>query len=564
MIRRDMKTLNVILTGLLCVSAQAATSDSLFPSGGSSFTGAAGNIIFNGQQFVTPTVQSNGAIQFVFLDTNGMAVSNLSLSITGSSPRVALNGNDYLLAWLDSDSTLFCARVTNSVLSTISLVAPNVVAETISFRAANGSFLAVWQSGDSNGVINARWLASDGSPSGSSFAVAPGASPQYGPGLNNEGTNYLVCWMEQNVQSNDWRVVARFVDPNGPLGAPFDVSQSNSFRPHPTACSFGTNFLVAWSWDEGVCSYLQWDQRTETASITSGWYQVVSGRIVSATGTVLGKDFLIARNPYWNTNPVVAFGNGNFLAAWATAEQDLFQGLQRVQLLSANGSRNGYPIHAVRIGGKINQPRLCFGQGRFCALYSQYGDTSPEGTFSAVFDHEQMEAPTLINLRRTTNGSIAVESSRTYSSWDGNTYTRDEFIETSTNAVDWTIGYPRWWNYTLTLQDLPLLPAYPIWLEDNNHHYFRSTTNIAEPHRLFVRVVDRKWQCIEQLRGLDWAKQQWAVDNKKASWDTPTVGELVGPTSYLVTEPFCPHGGVYSLGYIGIKPTCSIGLNHTL
>jgi hypothetical protein len=259
---------------------------------------------------------------------------------------------------------------------------------------------------------------------------------------------------------------------------------------------------------------------------------------------------------------VIAFGNGNFLAAWATTEAQGKQGLQRLQLFSADGSRNGYPIHTIRLGELSNRPRISFGAGRFCVLYPHF--LSDERTLSLMVDHEEMEPPALVNLRRTTNGSIAVESSRTYRSWDGNMHARNESIETSTNGVDWTAGYPRWWNYGLTLRDLPTLPEWPIWIPDGNGSYVPAITNITERHQLFVRVADHKWPCIEQMRSLDWAKQQWAVDNKKVNTDTPADLELFGSSRYLPAKPACPQGGVYGLGSVQSKPVCSIGLNHTL
>jgi len=554
-----MKPLGVLLAGLFCALGQAAVSDALFPLGGTNFPGSAGNVVFNGEHFVTPTVQSNGAIRLVFLNTNGFVISNFSLAITGSSPRVAFGSGSHLLTWLNADSTMLCVRVSNGVLSAPLTVATNVADETISLRVASGNFLTVWQSIGSNGIVNARWLASDGSPLSSTFAVAPSASAQYGPSLNNEGTNYLVCWMEQNAQSNDWRVVARFIDETGPLGLPFDVSQTNSFAPHPTGCSFGTNFLVAWSWDEGIHFYSDFyaDQ------YTNAWYQVICGRMVSASGSTVSNSFVIARNPFWNTNPVVAFGNGNFLTAWATAEQHGRQGLQRLQPLLANGARSGYPIHALRFSEHSNRPRVCFGAGRFCVLYPYYRHGIPdEPTHSLMVGHEQMEAPALVNLRRT-NGSIAVKSSRTYRSWNG-TYPWNEVVETSTNGVDWRLQYPRWQNNPLMLLDLPQLTQWPTWVMSTNGSYVPAVTNIAEPHQLFVRAVDHKWPCIERLRSLDWAKQHWAVENKKANTDMPVDSDLFGPTKYLPARPVCPQNGVYLLNNVDIKPQCSVGLNHTL
>jgi uncharacterized phage infection (PIP) family protein YhgE len=66
--------------------------------------------------------------------------------------------------------------------------------------------------------------------------------------------------------------------------------------------------------------------------------------------------------------------------------------------------------------------------------------------------------------------------------------------------------------------------------------------------------------CFNNLRLLDAAKQQWALQNKKQPTDTPTMEDLrpyfgQGPNAVL---PVCPDGGVYTLGPVSDKPTCSI------
>jgi hypothetical protein len=65
--------------------------------------------------------------------------------------------------------------------------------------------------------------------------------------------------------------------------------------------------------------------------------------------------------------------------------------------------------------------------------------------------------------------------------------------------------------------------------------------------------------CINNLRLIDASKQQWALENKKQSTDTPVMDDLRpyigrGPNGEL---PVCPDGGVYTLGAVGEKPTCS-------
>jgi hypothetical protein len=66
--------------------------------------------------------------------------------------------------------------------------------------------------------------------------------------------------------------------------------------------------------------------------------------------------------------------------------------------------------------------------------------------------------------------------------------------------------------------------------------------------------------CINNLRLIDAAKQQWALENRKQNTDTPTMDDLRpylghGPNGEL---PICPDGGVYTVGAIAEKPTCNI------
>ena len=63
--------------------------------------------------------------------------------------------------------------------------------------------------------------------------------------------------------------------------------------------------------------------------------------------------------------------------------------------------------------------------------------------------------------------------------------------------------------------------------------------------------------CINNLRQIDGAKQQWALEKQKGSNDVPTHAEVA---LYLKNNkfPVCPARGKYTLGRGGVDPTCSI------
>ena len=63
--------------------------------------------------------------------------------------------------------------------------------------------------------------------------------------------------------------------------------------------------------------------------------------------------------------------------------------------------------------------------------------------------------------------------------------------------------------------------------------------------------------CINNLRLIDGAKQQWALEKQKPSGALLTTGDLA---PYLKTNalPTCPAGGVYTINPVGYAPLCSI------
>ena len=555
-----MKAFSFLMSVLLCASVHAATSDILMGLGGGTFDGAPGNVIYDGQRFLTPAVASNGSIQLMVISTNsGQVISTNSLSVIGSTPRLALNGPNYLLVWLDTNATpslLKCARVSDFTLSAQFTLATNVMEETLSLSGRAAPFIAVWQSADSNSVVYGRAVNADGSAAADTFAVAPGAQPQRYPSIDTDGSNHLVCWMEQNVESNDWRVVARAISNAAPVGVAATISQTNSFSPHPTACSFGTNYLLAWSADEGPYPYCfdgvySWPGTNCCCGSvpTNYWFPMVYGRMASRDGNTAGSVFQIFRYHGANTNPAVAFGQDRYLAGYANSWQ-VFYYLERgpsrpssLQPLAPDGSRVQNPIPvfssnlppAVMARTSTLAPRVGFGAGRFCALYPTtsrffFGDTDhPSPTIVILLSSDLPEQIRITDFSRATNGvlsmsGIVVNQSMTNSLDD---------IEVSTNLTNWI---------SKRSSDL---------------------SNLTNQARLFVRGVDTSRPCIENLRAIVWAKEQWVFDKKYSNTDTPLINELVGTNLYLATEPHCPSGGSYPPTSIQTKPTCTIA-GHTL
>ncbi|MDO8683436.1 MAG: prepilin-type N-terminal cleavage/methylation domain-containing protein [Armatimonadota bacterium] len=89
---------------------------------------------------------------------------------------------------------------------------------------------------------------------------------------------------------------------------------------------------------------------------------------------------------------------------------------------------------------------------------------------------------------------------------------------------------------------------------------------IAIPNFLRARETSRAKSCMANLRQVETAKEQWAMDERKAATDTPTAANLV--TEYMRsatdnTLPTCPSSGTYTIGDMSTRPLCSIGTNGT-
>jgi hypothetical protein len=62
--------------------------------------------------------------------------------------------------------------------------------------------------------------------------------------------------------------------------------------------------------------------------------------------------------------------------------------------------------------------------------------------------------------------------------------------------------------------------------------------------------------CLNNLKQLNEAKQQWTLEYHKTTNDIPTMEDI---NPFLSMKPFCPEGGTYNLGRVGESPKCSIG-----
>ena len=79
---------------------------------------------------------------------------------------------------------------------------------------------------------------------------------------------------------------------------------------------------------------------------------------------------------------------------------------------------------------------------------------------------------------------------------------------------------------------------------------------VGIPSMLQSREKAQHDTCLNNLRQIDGAKQQWAFENKKVKNTPVTAADI---NSYIRSGmPLCPASGTYTIGPVGTKPTCSV------
>jgi outer membrane lipoprotein-sorting protein len=114
---------------------------------------------------------------------------------------------------------------------------------------------------------------------------------------------------------------------------------------------------------------------------------------------------------------------------------------------------------------------------------------------------------------------------------------------------------------TSTIKDIELNPA--LSADDFDYPVPRGVRLIRIPRAATPTSTassteaSQRNACINNLRQIDAAKNEWALEKGKANGTLVTEADI---TPYIMggVLPKCPAGGTYTIGKVGEKPTCSI------
>jgi prepilin-type N-terminal cleavage/methylation domain-containing protein len=89
---------------------------------------------------------------------------------------------------------------------------------------------------------------------------------------------------------------------------------------------------------------------------------------------------------------------------------------------------------------------------------------------------------------------------------------------------------------------------------------------IAIPNFVKARTTSQANACVNNLRQIDGAKQQWALENKQLPTASPSSTDIqpyMGRGSTGSAFPLCPAAGTYTTGDLSTAPVCSVGSSTT-
>jgi prepilin-type N-terminal cleavage/methylation domain-containing protein len=96
-------------------------------------------------------------------------------------------------------------------------------------------------------------------------------------------------------------------------------------------------------------------------------------------------------------------------------------------------------------------------------------------------------------------------------------------------------------------------------------------STIAVPGMIRARMKGQESTCLDNLRLLDWAKQQWALENKSASTATPTTAQLMpylgrgsGKLPICPADPAKTFATSYTMNDCSTAPACQVVATHAL
>lgn len=350
-----------------------------------------------------------------------------------SSPALAANGTNFLVAWRDARASGIFANLVhtngNVLLSQGFPICTAVNEQFVPTVASlNGDYLVAWEDYRSAlssrlhpDIYGARVSGAGRVIDTNGFAICTLTNAQYAPTVAASGSNYLVVWEDYSATGND--IEGARVSPGGQVldNPPIQIAPLRNAQFTPSATASGQGWFVAW--------------QDYSPSTTNRYHAVISGRFVNADGTVsagnpqilstvagqlarpsaasLGAGFSVVwqddrRSPLTMLNdvfaytegltvppalpnvrvsgtanvelsPALAFNGTNYLVVWADSRNSVTQGkdILGLRLRSDGGLLDTQAIAICTNANQQTDPAVAAGHGGFLVTWADWRYTTP-------------------------------------------------------------------------------------------------------------------------------------------------------------------------------------------
>ncbi len=239
------------------------------------------------------------------IDSAGTPVDPSPVAVAaGDSPALAAGNSLVLVTFVNGSAVPASVEAVRLDSGTILDNPPLIVSTQANDQttsaiapAGTGSFV-VWEDDRAGPTDIYGGRVQNGSTlDGTGIAVSTAANSQTSPAMAFDGTNYLVVWDDARSGTND--VYGARVSASGVVLDPGGIQITNTpsvSEGEPAVAFDGTNYLVVWDASSGS----------------------ISGARVSTSGTVLDPGGLVLATVGTPSRPTVAFGVGSYFVAWQT------------------------------------------------------------------------------------------------------------------------------------------------------------------------------------------------------------------------------------------------------
>lgn len=209
-------------------------------------------LAFNGENYLTVWYDpglNKGIVAARVTPQGAVLDTGNCLGAGDDDPDVASDSNRGLAVW-SRDYYGVCGRFLDRQAmpaDTVMLVAPIAASGTSPRIACDGqNYLVVWADFGSGGDLDVfgRLVTGQGQLPGEIFPVARGTAVQQDPNLCFDGNKYITIWLEDGS-----RIIGQFIGLDGKLiGGPFHISDTTVHeRQYPALAAFDDNYLAVWA-----------------------------------------------------------------------------------------------------------------------------------------------------------------------------------------------------------------------------------------------------------------------------------------------------------------------------